>query len=71
MDGIYNAAENAGNNIAGLIRSQNHGLCSGNGVSYPGVPSVSAILERLGLSYEDELSEHGWFEACELVSPEN
>ena len=66
MDGLFDPDESAYNNIAGLIRSANSGMCSGQpkNVYYPGVPFVEEILEELGLKPNDKMTEEQWRDAC-------
>ena len=72
MDGIFNAKSSAFDNVSGLIRSANGGMCSDHqkGISYPGVPSVQFVLAKLNINSDEKMAESQWFEACEIVMPE-
>lgn len=71
-DGIYSSRATAAANVAGLIRANNSGMCSGEpaGVRYPDVPSVEDVLDALGLAPDAEMSEDDWLRACDVVLPE-
>lgn len=69
MDGQFDPAKTIGDNVAGLIRSVNSGMCSGYpaGVSYPGVPSVDDVIGQLGARPDDAMTEDQWFGACGIL----
>lgn len=69
MDGIYDEKQTAADAIAGLIRANNAGACSGDprGVRYPGVPSTSDVCARLGIDASAPMSEEQWYMACGCV----
>jgi hypothetical protein len=58
MDGMYDGKQIASVAIAGLIRANNAGACSGepHGVRYPGV--------RLGIDANAPMTEEQYYMAC-------
>lgn len=75
MDGIYDNSKTAEQNIAGLIRSEHGGMCSGSvtGVRFPGVPSVEEVAAKAGLIAADlgqPMTESQWQAAAEVVCPD-
>ena len=66
MDGLYDARQNAMDAIAGIIRANNAGACSGepHGVRYPGVPSVSDVCARLNIDASAPMTEEQYYMAC-------
>ena len=69
MDGMYDGKQTAADAIAGLIRANNAGACSGepHGVRYPGVPSALDVCVRLGIDVDMPLSEEQWYVAAGCV----
>jgi len=69
MDGMYDGKQIASAAIAGLIRANNAGACSGepHGVRYPGVPSVSDVCVRLGIDASAPMSEEQWHMAAGAI----
>lgn len=73
MDGIYDSSKTAEQNIAGMIRSEHGGMCSGQpqGVRYPGAPSVEEVAAKAGIDDLDaEMTEEQWQAAGEVVCPD-
>ena len=66
MDGMYDGKQIASAAIAGLIRANNAGACSGepHGVRYPGVPSVSDVCARLNIDASAPMTEEQYYMAC-------
>ena len=69
MDGMYDGKQIASAAIAGLIRANNAGACSGepHGVRYPGVPSVSDVCARLNIDASAPMSEEQWHMAAGAI----
>ncbi len=66
MDGLYDARQTAMDAIAGIIRANNAGTCSGepSGVRYPGVPSAQDVCARLGIDASAPMTEEQYYMAC-------
>jgi len=66
---MYDGKQIASAAIAGLIRANNAGACSGepHGVRYPGVPSVSDVCVRLGIDASAPMSEEQWHMAAGAI----
>lgn len=72
MDGVYDPRASAASNIAGLIRSQHSGMCSGEpkGIKYPGIPSAEDVCQQIGVNPERPLTEDEWCAACDACGCE-
>lgn len=71
-DGVFDPYDSARENIAGLIRANHSGMCSGEpaGIRYPEVPSVEDVTDKLGIDPDGPMTEDQWDAACDVLGIE-